>query len=131
VLVLPLMMKKNSNIRNLKKGHHAKSNNGYNVYGSKHVICSKCFFCSLKFYIPFFLVTTKCNIVDYWFKKPIMKHPKFIFNCKCNYQNLTQRTIMPIQYKEFTNIWLDLRLIFSHYYHMWLVILLNRFELVA
>jgi hypothetical protein len=69
------------------------------------------FFCSLKFYIPFFLVATKCNIADYWFKKSIMRRPKFIFNYKCNYQNLTQRTIMPIHYKEFTNIWLDLQLI--------------------
>jgi hypothetical protein len=67
--------------------------NGYIVYGSKNILSS------FKFYIPFLLVATKCNIVDYWFLKTWMKGPKFNLNYKWNYQNFTQGTLMPIMNK--------------------------------
>jgi hypothetical protein len=34
------------------------------------------------------------------------------------------------QYKEFANIWLDLRFIFSNNYHMWVAIMLSCYEQV-
>jgi len=54
----------------------------------KIVLIIKTFF-SLKFYIYFFLVATKCKKVDYWFEKPRMKGLDFSLTYKHNYQKFT------------------------------------------
>ncbi len=86
------MTKKNSILWVSKKG---QSKINYIVYKSKYVIHSFKKISGFKFYIPFLLVATKCNIIDYWFYEPKMKGPKFSLNYKWNYPNYTQGTQMP------------------------------------
>jgi hypothetical protein len=37
------------------------------IYESQNGVHSETFFSRLKFYMPFALVATRCNKVDYWF----------------------------------------------------------------
>jgi hypothetical protein len=39
------------------------------IYKSKYGAHNETFFSRLKSYIPFVLITTRCNKVDYWFEK--------------------------------------------------------------
>jgi hypothetical protein len=55
-----------------KERQPCQSDNGYIVYKSKNILSS------FKFYIPFVLVATKCNIVDYWLKKHERKVQIFV-----------------------------------------------------
>jgi len=60
------------------------------------VLIIKTFFNSLKSYIPFLLVPTKCNKIDYWFEKQKMKGPNFSFTYKHKYKKFTHlKTPMP------------------------------------
>jgi hypothetical protein len=43
---------------------------------------------SLKFYVPFPLMATRCNKVDHWFEKQRIKGPILSFTYKHNYQKI-------------------------------------------
>jgi len=49
---------------------------------------SETFLSSLKFYVPFLLVATRCNKVDCWFEKQRIKGPIFSFTYKHNYRKI-------------------------------------------
>ncbi len=60
------------------------------------VFIVKTFLNSLKFHIPFLLLPTNCNKIDYRFEKQKMKGPNFCFTYKHNYKKFTHlKTIMP------------------------------------
>jgi hypothetical protein len=58
------------------------------IYESKNGVHSETFLNRLKFYIPFFLVATMHNKVDYWFEKWRIKGPIFDLTYKHNYQKM-------------------------------------------
>jgi hypothetical protein len=45
------------------------------IYESKYGAHNEIFLSRLKFYIPFVLVATRCNKVDYWFEKRRIRGP--------------------------------------------------------
>jgi len=49
----------------------------------------KTFHSSLKLYIPFLLVATKCNKANYWFEKRTMRGPNSCFTYKYSYKKFT------------------------------------------
>ncbi len=55
----------------------------------KMVLIIKTYPSSLKLYIPFLLVATKCNKTDYWFEKQRMRGPNFCLTYKHNYKKFT------------------------------------------
>ncbi len=58
------------------------------IYESKNCVHNETFFNRLKSYIPFVLVVTKRNKVDYWFEKQRIKGPIFNLNYKHNCQKI-------------------------------------------
>jgi hypothetical protein len=83
----PLITKKKFNSLSFKERPPCLFfNNGYtHIYGSKNGAHSKNIFNNLKFYIPFFLVATRCNKVEYWFEKSRMRGPNLSFTYKHKY----------------------------------------------
>ncbi len=69
----------------------------------KMVLIVKTFFNSLKFHIPFLLLPTNCNKIDYWFEKQKMKGPNFCFTYKHNYKKITHLPPMNKNQKIVTN----------------------------
>jgi hypothetical protein len=55
------------------------------IYESKNGAHSETFLSRLKFYVPFVLVATKCNKIDYLFEKWKIRGPIFNFTYKHNY----------------------------------------------
>ncbi len=58
------------------------------IYESKNGAHNETFPNRLKFYVPFVLVATRCNKVDYWFEKQKIKGPILNLTYKHNYQKI-------------------------------------------
>jgi hypothetical protein len=58
------------------------------IYKSKTCAYSETFFNRLVFYIPFVLVATRCNKIDYWFGKWKIKGTIFNLTYKHNCQKI-------------------------------------------